>query len=223
MALKYHPDKNKDPDAEAIFKEIAEAYAVLSDPEKRRLYDKYGDDWVKFAPRDGPMPDVFSGAGVFAAGPASARGSCFFTPEQNTQHTLEHVGGGEPKEKEEEEFAQIPCTLGENGVSCSAEIPLVMLLVLSLPEGNASFTTSTAVGSAESLNEQISTSDESLHAAGAQNLPETAIAIVQSKHFLLTPTLIGHHPGIISQISTRLETTSKRRVSTPTRAYPVTW
>ena len=43
LAKKYHPDTNPgDKEAEAKFKEASEAYAVLSDPEKRRQYDQFG-------------------------------------------------------------------------------------------------------------------------------------------------------------------------------------
>ncbi|MFO7754222.1 MAG: J domain-containing protein [Desulfobacteraceae bacterium] len=45
LALKYHPDKTKgDKESEAKFKEISEAYAVLSDPEKRKQYDTFGSE-----------------------------------------------------------------------------------------------------------------------------------------------------------------------------------
>lgn len=42
LALQYHPDRNKSPGAEERFKEISEAYAVLSDEDKRKRYDTYG-------------------------------------------------------------------------------------------------------------------------------------------------------------------------------------
>lgn len=44
LALKYHPDKNKEKDAEEKFLKIGKAYEILSDPEKRKKYDMYGDD-----------------------------------------------------------------------------------------------------------------------------------------------------------------------------------
>ncbi|MDA4125128.1 MAG: molecular chaperone DnaJ [Thaumarchaeota archaeon] len=46
LALQFHPDRNKSPEAEARFKEISEAYAVLSDDEKRKQYDSYGREGV---------------------------------------------------------------------------------------------------------------------------------------------------------------------------------
>ena len=56
LALRYHPDRSREPDAEERFKEIAEAYAVLGDPKKRADYDAHG-----FAGDEGMRPeDVFS-------------------------------------------------------------------------------------------------------------------------------------------------------------------
>lgn len=47
LAVKYHPDKNKSPDAESTFRDIAEAHEVLSDEKKRRIYDMHGSDGLK--------------------------------------------------------------------------------------------------------------------------------------------------------------------------------
>ena len=62
MALKYHPDRNKDPGATEKFKEIGEAYEVLSNPEKKEIYDKFGKEGLQ---NQGHMPtgdaaDIFN-------------------------------------------------------------------------------------------------------------------------------------------------------------------
>jgi molecular chaperone DnaJ len=61
LALKFHPDRNKSADAAEYFKEVSEAYAVLSDPEKRKIYDAYGHAGV-----DGrySTEDIFQGSRV---------------------------------------------------------------------------------------------------------------------------------------------------------------
>ena len=63
LAIKYHPDRNPDdPEAEAKFKEAAEAYDVLHDPQKRQQYDQFGFD----APGGGFGGGPFGGAGGFS-------------------------------------------------------------------------------------------------------------------------------------------------------------
>ena len=62
MALQYHPDRNPDdPDAEEKFKEASEAYSVLSDPQKRSSYDRFGHAGLQNAGGGGGFnPDAFA-------------------------------------------------------------------------------------------------------------------------------------------------------------------
>ncbi|KAJ7950847.1 DNAJ protein [Quillaja saponaria] len=76
-AIKNHPDKGGDPEK---FKELAQAYEVLSDPEKRELYDEYGEDALKEGmggggPSHSPFDifESFFGGGAFGGGASSRR------------------------------------------------------------------------------------------------------------------------------------------------------
>lgn len=73
LALEYHPDRNKSPEATEKFKEINEAYEVLSNPKKRQTYDQFGH--VAFDPSSG-----FGGAKTYQQGPFTYTYSVGGTP-----------------------------------------------------------------------------------------------------------------------------------------------
>ena len=65
LALKWHPDRNKTPDAEKKFKEINQAYEVISDPKKKEVYDQVGHEGYTSRGTGGPA------AGGYSSGPFS--------------------------------------------------------------------------------------------------------------------------------------------------------
>src|SRR4029453_2170364 len=73
LARQHHPDVNKDPSAEARFKEISEAYDVLSDPEQRKRYDAFGEDFRRVPPDISPeewqRARAYAGAAPGGGGP----------------------------------------------------------------------------------------------------------------------------------------------------------
>lgn len=87
LAQQYHPDKNPgDKQAEARFKEINEAYTVLSDSDKRSKYDRFGSQWEQYS-RAGGRPEDFDWSN-WAGGAAGSPGGSYtrtVTPEEFEQ------------------------------------------------------------------------------------------------------------------------------------------
>src|SRR5215472_2799777 len=104
LARKFHPDVSKEPNAEAHFKEMQEAYEVLRDPEKRAAYDQLGSEW-KSGQSFHPPPDWGSGfefsgrptgAGRAGRRQAGATAGGTYSEEDFSDFFSSLFGGGSP-------------------------------------------------------------------------------------------------------------------------------
>ncbi|KAG9122119.1 DnaJ- protein scj1 [Ceratobasidium sp. 392] len=82
LSKKYHPDKNKTPEAKDKFVEVARAYEILSDSQKRGIYDRHGEEGLKHHEGGQNAPDPFSMFSSFFGGghqEQSRKGPVMFT------------------------------------------------------------------------------------------------------------------------------------------------
>ncbi|MBN2780646.1 MAG: molecular chaperone DnaJ [Candidatus Marinimicrobia bacterium] len=137
LAVKYHPDKNPDnKEAEERFKEAAEAYSVLSDPDKRQRYDQFGADGLKqngfgggFSGQGMSMDDIFSqfgsifgdafgggGFGSFFGGGSQRRASNRGADLRvNLRLSLEEIYSGAKKQIKIKRYESCPDCHGTGG------------------------------------------------------------------------------------------------------------
>lgn len=96
MALKYHPDKNKGNDTSDKFKEVSQAYEVLSDPTKRKAYDLYGEKGFEAPPQPDPSAGggTYAGAGGMPSGFSFAQGGGMPGGGQQFHYDFDSAGGG---------------------------------------------------------------------------------------------------------------------------------
>lgn len=136
LAMQYHPDRNKDPDAENRFKEIGEAYEVLSNPSKRKMYDLYGHEGVNQGAASGQQYSAnFSDFSEFFSSEGDTGGSFsdFFQNIFSGQHRSKNAFA---PQKGSDKLAQISITFEESVVGKTIHQKLELYQICSSCKGS---------------------------------------------------------------------------------------
>ncbi|KAI9296179.1 DnaJ-domain-containing protein [Neoconidiobolus thromboides FSU 785] len=146
LALKWHPDRNKDnlDAATKKFKEISEAYEVLSDKKKRDIYDQFGEDGLKGSGGEGGFPGGFPANGFpgfsggsfnFSTGGGRGRGFNPSNPQSIFEQFFGGGGGGHPfMDMDDSPFGGMGGMGGQHRRSPTKPAPLSHNLSLSLED-----------------------------------------------------------------------------------------
>lgn len=171
MAIKFHPDKNPDDaDAESKFKEAAEAYEVLSNPEKRKRYDQFGHAGLGGAAGGGfggmNMDDIFSQFGdIFggAFGGGSSRGGQRTTRGTNLRvklkMTLEEIAEGVKKKIKVNKLINAEGVTFKTCASCNGSGRVTRVTQTFLGAMQTATTCNTCQGSGKMLDKRPSDAD----------------------------------------------------------------
>ena len=97
LAVKWHPDKNPDnEEATKNFQKVSEAFATLSDPKKRQMYDQYGEEGARAADQMGEGGGMPGGFGGFGGGRPGGGGVHHMSQEEAAEFFAHAFGGGDP-------------------------------------------------------------------------------------------------------------------------------
>lgn len=160
LAMMYHPDRNKAKDAEAKFKEINEAYSVLSDKQKRATYDQFGHDGLNQQGFSSSSFDPFDIFNQFFGGSGGGVKFSFGDGEDDDNDIFSNIfGGGRRSTKRQQNYETVPYSLNlqtsvditfqESVLGCKKDITIKTKVTCDECHGSGASNEANAIGECE--------------------------------------------------------------------------